>query len=403
MELNNYLNISNEVLKGEIDSRTNKILLLKEKNANYKNILTALISNLNSLLLVSNNNFKLSKVREKDLEMNQSTKANYKSLISSMNSNDKNDEIEEKIRKLRNENKEITIQIRKYTDKNTVKVNEIEDWKKNQNLISIKKEELKLLKLKQEEYVDKLNNNKTLFDNIINEFNQFQLNYSKKKKAPLIDKWITALKNDLSYDTETIIQNVNNSEVNVIDLIEEERAKTNQTLDTSNRMKLPSICLRLTESTKEIKKRIYLGVFSKFSYLKENSKNKEALIAYDYDNTTEDDFNDLVSKCGRLKETNSHLEKSIDEYKKFSNKKFSSITKTIRNNSNELNRLKEKNAQLKQEILNLTKILELTIEKKSMCNNQNKIFIPKLQSSIFTEPSDTIIINNQSEDYSFKE
>ena len=185
MELNNYLNISNEVLKAEIDSRTNKILLLKEKNANYKNILTALISNLNSLLLVSNNNFKLSKVREKDLEIskrvNQSTKANYKSLISSMNSNDKNNEIEEKIRKLRNENKEITIQIRKYTDKNTVKVNEIEDWKKNQNLISIKKEELKLLKLKQEEYVDKLNNNKTLFDNIINEFNQFQLNYSKKK------------------------------------------------------------------------------------------------------------------------------------------------------------------------------------------------------------------------------
>lgn len=243
MELNNYLNISNEVLKAEIDSQTNKILLLKEKNANYKNILTALISNLNSLLLVSNNNFKLSKVREKDLEIsnrvNQSTKANYKSLISSMNSNDKNDEIEEKIRKLRNENKEITIQIRKYKDKNTVKVNEIEDWKKNQNLISIKKEELKLLKLKQEEYVDKLNNNKTLFDNIINEFNQFQLNYSKKKKAPLIDKWITALKNDLSYDTETIIQNVNNSEVNVIDLIEEERAKTNQTLDTSNRMKLP--------------------------------------------------------------------------------------------------------------------------------------------------------------------
>ena len=258
MELNNYLNISNEVLKAEIDSRTNKILLLKEKNANYKNILTALISNLNSLLLVSNNNFKLSKVREKDLEIskrvNQSTKANYKSLISSMNSNDKNDEIEEKIRKLRNENKEITIQIRKYTDKNTVKVNEIEDWKKNQNLISIKKEELKLLKLKQEEYVDKLNNNKTLFDNIINEFNQFQLNYSKKKKTPLIDKWITALKNDLSYDTETIIQNVNNSEVNVIDLIEEERAKTNQTLDTSNRMKLPSISLRLTESTKEIRK-----------------------------------------------------------------------------------------------------------------------------------------------------
>lgn len=63
-------------------------------------------------------------------------------------------------------------------------------------------------------------------------------------------------------------------------------------------------------------------MFSKFSYLKENSKNKEALIAYDYDNTTEDDFNDLVSKCGRLKETNSHLEKSIDEYKKFQIRNF---------------------------------------------------------------------------------
>ena len=187
---------------------------------------------------------------------------------------------------------------------------------------------------------------------------------------------------------------MNNSEVTVIDLIDEEREKTNQTLDTSNRMKLPSIRLpSVTESTKDKKKRIYLGVFRKFSYLKENSRNKEALIAYDYDNTTEEDFKELVSKC-ELKETNAHLEKSIDEYKNFSYKKFSSITKTIRHNSNELSRLIEKNSQLKQEILNLTKILELTIEKKSLCNNKKQIFIPKLQSSIFTEPS---------EDYSFKE
>ena len=84
---------------------------------------------------------------------------------------------------MRNENKEITIQIRKYKDKNTVKVNEIEDWKKNQNLISIKKEELKLLKLKQEEYVDKLNNNKTLFDNIINELKLISIKLFKKEKS----------------------------------------------------------------------------------------------------------------------------------------------------------------------------------------------------------------------------
>ena len=401
MELNNknYFNISDEVLRAEIASRTNKIILLKENNQQYKNILTVLLLNLNSLLLASINNFKLITIREKDLEIakrvNQSTKANYKSLISSINSNDKNDVIEEKIRKLRNENKELTIQIRKYKDINTVKHKEIEHWKKYQNKISINKEELKLLKLKKEEYLNKLNDNKKLFDNIINEFTQFQFNYSKKKKDHHIDKWITALKLDLSYDTETIIENVNNSEVTVIDLIDEEREKTNQTLDTSNRMKLPSIRLpSMTESTKDIKKRIYLGVFSKFSYLKENSKNKEALIAYDYDNTTEEDFKELVSKCERLKETNAHLEKSIDEYKKFSYKKFSSITKTIRHNSNELSRLIEKNFQLKQEILNLTKILELTIEKKSLCNNKQQIFIPKLQSSIFTEPS---------EDYSFKE
>ena len=303
--------------------------------------------------------------------------------------------MKEKIRKLRNENKELTIQIRKYKDINTVKHKEIEHWKKYQNKISINNEELKLLKLKKEEYLNKLNDNKKLFDNIINEFTQFQLNYSKKKKDHHIDKWITTLKLDLSYDTETIIENVNNSEVTVIDLIDEEREKTNQTLDTSNRVKLPSIRLpSVTESTKDKKKRIYLGVFSKFSYLKENSRNKEALIAYDYDNTTEEDFKELVSKCERLKETNAHLEKSIDEYKNFSYKKFYSITKTIRHNSNEFSRLIEKNSQLKQEILNLTKILELTIEKKSLCNNKKQIFIPKLQSSIFTKPS---------EDYSFKE
>lgn len=194
MELNkkNYFNVSDEVLRAEIGSRTNKIILLKENNQQYKNILTALVSNLNSLLLASNNNFKLSTVREKDLEIakrvNQRTKEYYKSLISLMNSNEKNDVIEEKIRKLRNENKELTIQIRKYKDINTVKLKEIEHWKKYQNKISINKEELKLLKLKKEEYLNKLNDNKKLFDNIINEFTQFQFNYSKKKKDHHIDK-----------------------------------------------------------------------------------------------------------------------------------------------------------------------------------------------------------------------
>ena len=106
MELNNknYFNISDEVLRAEIASRTNEILLLKENNQQYKNILTVLVSNLNSLLLALNNNFKLITIREKDLEIakrvNQSTKANYKSLISSINSNDKNDVIEGKNSKI---------------------------------------------------------------------------------------------------------------------------------------------------------------------------------------------------------------------------------------------------------------------------------------------------------------
>ena len=71
MELNNknYFNISDEVLRAEIASRTNEILLLKENNQQYKNILTVLVSNLNSLLLALNNNFKLITIREKDLEI----------------------------------------------------------------------------------------------------------------------------------------------------------------------------------------------------------------------------------------------------------------------------------------------------------------------------------------------
>lgn len=71
MELNNknYFNISDEVLREEIASRTNEILLLKENNQQYKNILTVLVSNLNSLLLALNNNFKLITIREKDLEI----------------------------------------------------------------------------------------------------------------------------------------------------------------------------------------------------------------------------------------------------------------------------------------------------------------------------------------------
>ena len=91
---------------------------------------------------------------------------------------------------------------------------------------------------------------------------------------------------------------------------------------------------------------------------------------------------------------NTRKEKSMKDYEKMSEKKLKDISNTINQNSEKLSNLIEQNSLLKNEIMNLTKILELTMEqnklKKEIKANESK-FIKTInpQQHTYNDPSVT--------------
>ena len=92
---------------------------------------------------------------------------------------------------------------------------------------------------------------------------------------------------------------------------------------------------------------------------------------------------------------NTRLERSTKEYEKMSERKLKDISLTISQNSEKLNQLLEQNRLLKNEIANLTKILELTMEqnklKKEIKQNESKFIktINPPQQHTYNDPSVT--------------
>jgi hypothetical protein len=140
------------------------------------------------------------------------------------------------------------------------------------------------------------------------------------------------------------------------------------------------------------------GIFSKFNYLKLNPHssspnkiqsnnaeekkmsqyketketqedpelNKDNIIKKDYEETTDNEYRELIEKKSQYLETNMRLEKNIREIKRTKKAKIMNVYLTVQANNKKLDSLKEQNNLLENEIMRLQKLFLLTIDKEKL-------------------------------------
>ena len=216
-----------------------------------------------------------------------------------------------------------------------------------------------------------------------------------------INFWLNLIKNDLNGSLEEIMERIETNNSKIIEEID--RRNLLKTKNNKNPLYLPLIndgINRARSSSPKKKsetlnkydnnnKKQYQGIFNKYSILKENNLDRNYMkkslrknnsitikeenkidleIMNDYFSTTDDEYRDLLGRKDQFIETNSRLENNIKEVQKTSLKKLKNISRSISDNAIRLNSLKQQNELLNSEIINLEKVLELTIQQNEIKN-----------------------------------
>ena len=459
-----YENLSEEELRAAIKSKNEALIKLNDEKEQSKTELNTLIKKLNEIIasnadilyhkepdpIVINQLERIVAIRKRDLDMakktNQTFKAQCEMVSSKANgklSTERLSGIEGKIDKIKKQNAEMIIKIRELKDKSNIQSKELEECsanKKYPHKIIACTEEIKSLTSKKHDYHMKLARNQRSLDNTMKEMKKLELLYNANIKedsneaiVSKINEWIELIKSDLSGEKEDILRRVDENNSKVLNAIDKERQKSRDQM--KNELPMIQASERARSSSPEThrgnrnmnynsvaipqnKKRVYQGVFNKYSFLKkETARNKklprymlskgspqkeeikkvdnELIIEKDYENTTDSEYQELLNKREQLMTINTRLERSIKEYEKMSERKLKDISLTISQNSEKLNQLLEQNRLLKNEIANLTKILELTMEqnklKKEIKQNESKFIktINPPQQHTYNDPSVT--------------
>ena len=456
-----YENLSEEELKAAIKSKNESLIKLNDEKEQSKTELNSLIKTLNDIIasntdilyhkepdpLVINQLERIVEIRKRDLDMakktNQTFKAQCEMVSAKANgklATERLAGIEGKIDKIKKQNAEMIIKIRELKDKSSIQSKELEECsanKKYPHKIIACTEEIKSLTSKKHDYHMKLARNQRSLDNTMKEMKKLELLYNANIKedsneaiVSKINEWIELIKSDLSGEKEDIFRRVDENNSKVLNAIDKERQKKSRE-QIKNELPMIQSSERARSSSPDEhrgnrnmnsvalpqnKKRVYQGVFNKYSFLKkeidknkklprymlsrgspkkEEIKNNEQIIEKDYENTTDGEYQELLTKKEQLITINLRLERSIKEYEKMSDRKLKDISLAISQNSEKLNQLIEQNRLLKNEIANLTKILELTMEqnklKKEIKQNESKFIktINPPQQHTYNDPSVT--------------
>ena len=283
----------------------------------------------------------------------------------------------------------------------------------------------------------------------------------KDKNEKLNNKvnfWINLIKSDLCQISEENISKIIKNESNFIKEINKTEAKIKNT-NASSKIKntsfdeikshsdeknsnmsfretnIPYInSSNMNRKNDQNLKPLHKGIFSKFNYLKQKplspslnkslsnnstspleenkinqykethedmDSNREDVIQKDYEETTDNEFRELLEKKSQYLETNMRLERNINEIRRTKKSKILNIYLTVQQNNKKLEGLKEQNNLLENEIMGLQKLFLLTIDKEKLKmeikekNKKNKLEdirnkykdkqIVKLDSSLATE------------------
>ena len=345
------------------------------------------------------------------------------------------------LNKLKADNKKLTISIRKFKDNLLSKKDEKNEHKTEDfpNIVKLKTDEIRNLTVQKHDYFAKIKSSIKSLENVKNEIKHFEEKLKKQEDKDKNEKlnnrinfWITLINNDLSGNAEENISRIVKNESNFIKEINKIDSK-NKSVKLKNKIKnssfdevsdqrdinsnmsfretnIPYInssnMNRKSNNNLLDSKSLHKGIFSKFTYLKhkphsssmnknyinnseefkinqynefDSNSNMEGIIQKDFEETTDNEYRELVEKKSQYLETNLRLEKNIQEIKKTKKSKVNNVYNTVQKNKKNLDDLKEQNNLLENEIMRLQNLFLLTIDKEKLKmeikekNKKNKI------------------------------
>lgn len=476
-----YEDLSEDQILNLIKEKNESIIKLSDQKDKTKKDLNKIIKKLNTAIAnnadllckeesdpdIINELEKVIESKKKSLKisknMNQSIKIQYNTMINKISGNNmgkdgKINEKETQLLGLKNENKNLELQIRKYKDDGVSKQKELEiicEDKLYPAKIKMKSDENQNLLNQKLEHHKKISSCMNSIKNLIKEVNHLEQMNSEMSNDDKIEKkinfWTEIIKSDLTGPEKKIISRI---EKNQSKFINEIYKKPNNKNETNNKIRRTSPNLNekryvnrslkkikpvnnleiddtdnnnynydkeiinkgmnsklfysqntekniLTDITQRYQKKTKnppKGVFAKFSFLKQKPNTSESkalkkninnsaenipeeikvnIIEKDYNDTTDEDYRQLLDKKRQYLETNTRLEENIKKIQKTLNQKYNSVSDVVQENTNRLDLLKSRNELLQKEINNLTTVYQLTIEqeriKYELKQKENKI------------------------------
>ena len=430
-----YDDLSVEELIKIKKKKNNNLIELNEEKEQNKVKLNSILKELNELISENQNFLygkeqdlysieqlkRQLELRKKDLLVSKKANQTFKSQvelfsnkINNVLSPEKIGTFEEQIDQIKKNNININFKIKELKNKSVINSKELNIYAKNKKYpLKIKgyTDDVKSFANIKHDYYNKLNMNKRSLDNLIKEKEILERLYNANIKSDTnenfvskLNFWFDLIKNDLNGTREEIMERIDKNESKLVKEIDKrnlQRSKTNKNSlylplinENSNRAQSSNPKQYKTKSiTLSNSKKQYQGIFNKYSSLKDNKNtnskyvsvslrkslnSKEELkvdlldeISNDYDTTTEDDYRDLLGRKEQFIETNSRLENNIKEIQRTSLRKLKNISRSIDDNARRLNSLQQTNELLTSEIINLEKVLELTIQHNEI-NNEIK-------------------------------
>ena len=429
-----YEDLNEEQLKSLINEKNDTLIKLNSKKEESKEQLNSLLKEINQTItdnaeILYKENIDQEtivylrneiEIKKKELKyakgINHSTKTQYNALNNKLNN--KTDDIngkdnETQINNLKNENKKLQLDIRKYKDDsvtNKIEVKKITDNIVYPNKIKEKSDEIRNLTNSKLEYYNKIKMSIKSLDNVITEISHLE-DIAKKKEEKdenlnnKIKYWVDLIRSDLNGTQDEIVERIEKDNSNFIKEINKTEEKNN-----INRLQSPTIRAN-KDSNYNIRKSSDLNllykknnninpksILGKYNYLKQrqnssyNNKYKlnkiyfsseeiknnklknndnakvdvDKIIQKDYEDTTDSEYRELLDKRTKYLETNVRLEKNIKEIEKTKKSKMLNISMTVQENEKRLKELKAQNDLLEKEINNLYNLYQLTIDKERL-------------------------------------
>ena len=287
----------------------------------------------------------------------------------------------------------------------------------------------------------------------------------KEKNEKLKNKiyfWINLIRGDLGEITDDDITKIIKNESNFIKELNKIEARNRNSNINNNKIQIHSIeeinnnsdeknsnmsfretnipyinSSNMTRKSVEEPKALHKGIFSKFTSLKKRqnspllnrnqqnnpinnyeevklnqykethesdnlSSNKDGIIQQEYEETTEKDFRELLDKKKQYLETNTRLEKNINEIRRTKKSKLLNVYSTVQQNIKRMEELKEQNYLSENEIMGLQKLFLLTIDKEQLKmeikqkNKKNKLdnIRNKYKDNLTVKPDSSLTTEN---------